>query len=97
MKRPSRTKNPVASTRCISGKRAFANEELAESALMEAHQRNYYKPHEGPVNFYQCEECGQFHFTSKGAVHPHLEKLKKSGQLNSSREADFWDNRLRKK
>ena len=51
--------------KCISGKKGYADEELAVDALIQ-HQIRNYSSHPGATNIYICEDCGNWHFTSKG-------------------------------
>lgn len=92
----SRKSNPRL-TSCPSNKKGFASNTLAEEALLEAHHRNYYKDHNGPVNIYECDDCGQFHLTSKGELNTRLKEMLASGRLNKIREANFWESKLKKR
>ena len=59
---------------CPTAKRIYLTEGLAEEALIDAHSRNNYAG-SGPIAVYQCEDCGYYHFTSKGKMN---EKLARS-------------------
>jgi hypothetical protein len=82
--------------KCRSGKKVYLSEALAEDALIDAHSRNDYA-HTGPVAVYRCDDCGYFHFTSKGTVNPKLAELLKSGKLNRAREASAWESKLKRR
>ncbi len=82
---------------CSSGKRGYLSYELAEEALIQAWSNFYYSKGKGPVSIYQCEECGHFHFTSKGEMNRLLAELIKEGKVNRSREANDWERKLRGK
>lgn len=82
--------------KCRTGKKVYATEALAEDALMDAHARHHYT-HSGPVAVYRCEECGYFHFTSKGTLNPRLAALLKSDKLKHLREANDWEQKLRRR
>jgi len=73
----------------------YITESVAEDALIDAHERNHYG-HRGPVAVYRCEECGYYHFTSKGQMNERLAKLLASGKINLHRQANEWMNRLKK-
>lgn len=78
---------------CVSGKKAFENRHLAEEALIEHMIRFNHTAGRGPVNIYECEDCGLFHFTSKGNPHPILEQ--KRDYIKRQQDARDWENRLR--
>ena len=81
---------------CSSGKVLFPNEELAVNALLDVWSRMPFRPGDGPVTVYRCEDCGQYHFTSQGAVHPRLQELIDSGGLDRMREASRWEDKFRR-
>lgn len=82
--------------KCVSNKKVYPSKEIAEEALIEAHSQFDYKGG-GPVSVYQCEDCGYFHFTSKGPMNQKLAELIKYGKLNRSREANQWLNKIKRK
>ncbi len=82
--------------KCRSGKKVYLTELLAEDALLDAHSRHHYT-NSGPINIYRCEDCGYYHFTSKGNLHPQLAKLLASGKLKHIREGNEWERKLRKR
>jgi hypothetical protein len=82
--------------KCASNKKVYPSKEIAEEALIEAHSQFDYKGG-GPVGVYQCEDCGNFHFTSKGPMNQKLAELIKDGKLNRTREANQWLNKIKKK
>jgi hypothetical protein len=79
--------------KCRTGKKVYSTEALAEDALLDAHARHHYT-HSGPVAVYRCNECGYFHFTSKGAMNQRLAELLKSNKLKRLREANDWERKL---
>jgi hypothetical protein len=81
--------------RCISGKIKYRTQTLAEDALIEAWIQNDYHPGRGPVNVYQCDDCGEFHFTSKGPMNNKLanEMATKSFQLR--KQASRWERKFK--
>jgi len=80
---------------CSSGKQLFPTEDLAVEALLDLWSRVDFGSGSAPVTVYPCEDCGQWHFTSKGIRHARLEELIKSGRLDLLRRASDWDRKLR--
>jgi len=78
---------------CSSGKKQYPTPGLAEDALIEARIRHG-SERSGPVGVYQCEDCGQWHLTSKGNLNPRLAAYIQSGQLKLQQEADRWKRKL---
>ena len=54
--------------KCISGKNGYASRQLAEEALIQHHIRKSHRPGSGPINVYECVDCGEWHFTSQGPI-----------------------------
>lgn len=90
--------------RCLSGvedkivgqmpncqKRSYVTENLALDALIEARIRFLQN---SSVTVYQCEDCGQWHLTSRGNIHPRLAKELTSGNVEKSRLAYQWEKKL---
>jgi hypothetical protein len=75
---------------CSSGKRCYISEAIAVDALIEAHVQFDFGKRSGPVAVYQCEECGQFHLTSSGAMNKKLEQFMADGTLQKLRTANKW-------
>jgi ABC-type ATPase with predicted acetyltransferase domain len=82
---------------CSTGKRVYQTEQQAMDALLEAYALYEYRSGGGPVSVYQCDDCGCFHFTSKGNIHPVLAEHLKSNQAKTSQEAARWLNKLKRK
>ena len=83
--------------KCSSGKRGYSSEVLAVEALIGAHTTFTYKKGQGPVSVYQCEDCHQFHFTSKGPMNDQLLKQLSDGHISKEREANHWISKFRRK
>lgn len=81
---------------CPSGKTAFVTESLAVDSLLEVWSRTPFRQGDGPVTVYQCGDCGRYHFTSKGEIHPDLKDLLDSGTIERSREAAKWEEKFRR-
>ena len=82
---------------CVSGKRMYSNQEVAEDALIEAWTRFDYSAGNGPVAVYQCEDCGQFHLTSRGPMNERLSGALSGGKIQRQKEADRWLNKIKRK
>jgi hypothetical protein len=83
--------------KCVSNKKGYPTKEIAEGALIEAHSQFEYKAGSGPIAVYQCEDCSNYHLTSKGPMNQKLEQLINEGKLKRQREANQWLNKLKKR
>jgi hypothetical protein len=81
---------------CVSGKKVFLTQQLAEDALIEAWGRYNYTSGNGPISFYKCEDCGYYHFTSQGTMNERLAKEIASGKIKLQREASHWERKIKK-
>jgi hypothetical protein len=79
---------------CTTGKRSYLTYELAEEALIGANIN--FNTEKGPVGIYQCEDCGQFHLTSKGAINKRLEQMQKEGEIQKQKEAKWWEEKFKR-
>ena len=82
---------------CVSGKRMYSSQEVAEDVLIEAWTRFDYSGGNGPVAVYQCEDCGHFHLTSRGPMNHRLSKALAEGKIDRQKEADRWLNRIKRR
>lgn len=80
---------------CVTGKKMYATQQLAEDALVEAWTRYRYSKGNGPVAVYRCEDCKQFHFTSKGEMNKTLAQRLADGRIDLQGEANHWLNKLK--
>ena len=80
---------------CSTGKRCFEQESLALEALIQNHAFNNYSSNEGPINVYECPQCGCWHFTSKGNKHSIFEDSGVSERIKRERVANYWERKLR--
>ncbi|MFM7193717.1 MAG: hypothetical protein ACKOYP_02915 [Bacteroidota bacterium] len=80
---------------CKSGKQLYPDEPTALVALLEVWGRTPFRAGEGPKTVYRCEDCGNWHFTSKGATHPELEAYMRSPEFLLKRKASDWEDRFR--
>lgn len=81
--------------KCVTGKRSYLTQELAEDALIGAHTRFDYLKHQGPVAVYRCSDCGNYHLTSKGPMNARLEKQVSDGSIGRQKQADAWLNKVK--
>jgi hypothetical protein len=75
---------------CVSNKKVYPNQELAEEALIQAHIQFDFSKGGGPVAIYRCEDCGYYHLTSKGAMNDKLMNEIKNGKIKLEKEANKW-------
>ena len=80
---------------CVSNKRSFADQQLALEALIQYHIRNEFTHDQGPINVYQCTDCGNWHFTSKGEKADILNQKETIEQIKRERRAYQWEQKLR--
>jgi hypothetical protein len=82
---------------CPTRKVIYVTQALAEDALIDAWVRNNYKLGTGPVNVYQCDDCGNFHFTSKGEINARLKQEWDLGHIARNQQAFDLERKLRRK
>ena len=75
---------------CVTGKVCFETKEQAEEALV----NNRIRYNSGPTTFYQCNDCGFFHFTSQGSEHSSLSDEETKDRIDRERDAGFWEDKL---
>jgi hypothetical protein len=83
--------------RCVSNKKVYLTEDIAEQALIEAHTQFEYTRGSGPVAVYPCDDCGYYHLTSQGPMNKTLERLLMDGKIQRQKEANQWMNKLKKR
>lgn len=82
---------------CITGKKMYGSQELAEDALIEAWVQYSYRNGSGPVAVYLCEDCKHYHLTSKGNINARLAGCLSSGKITRQQEANRWEQKARSK
>ena len=85
---------PIDMNRCATGKIVFQSESLGEDALIDVWIRNNYQAGQGPVAIYRCDDCGNFHFTSKGAMNERLKKELDNGSILKYRRGFDFERKL---
>lgn len=83
--------------KCVTQKKLYLTQQLAEEALIGARTRFDYAKSYGPVAVYRCDDCGYFHLTSKGPVNEALTQQLKDGKIDRQKQADDWLNKLKHK
>jgi hypothetical protein len=78
---------------CVTGKRQYDTQSQAEEALIETRGRFVFREGSGPIDVYQCDDCGYWHFTSKGTVSDLLKKAdtKKQGTRKNQKRSKVYE------
>ena len=82
---------------CVTSKKMYPSQEIAEDALIEARTRFDYKINQGPIGVYLCEECGYYHLTSQGKMNERLSIQLKDGKIKRQKEANEWMDKLKRR
>lgn len=80
---------------CVTGKRCYEDEAIAIEALIQHHVINNYESGEGPINVYECQDCGNWHFTSKGPKNAIFKDDSVIKKIENERRGLFWERKLR--
>lgn len=72
-------------------KRSYDSENLAVTALIEARIRF---DNNTSCTVYQCDDCGQWHLTSKGNMHQKLKEALENGNINKQKQAWQWEKKI---
>lgn len=80
---------------CVTHKRMYHTLRLAEDALIDAHIRFNYRNTNGPVAIYKCDDCGHYHFTSKGNMNARLAEAIANGTIKKQQEISRWEDKFR--
>lgn len=81
---------------CPSHKKSYSSQAFAEDALVEAWIKFEYASGSGPIAVYRCEECGQYHFTSKGVMNEKLSTALTTGKIKKQKEGNDWLTKLKR-
>lgn len=79
--------------KCVTNKVCYDTKELAEDALIEHRSRHYHNENSGPINVYECRDCGTYHFTSQGEISDLIKENK--SKIDANREANYWERKLK--
>lgn len=80
---------------CISKKVRYPAEREAEEALIAAWVKFNNNHGGGPVAVYRCDDCGDYHLTSKGEMNDRLKKMIDDKKIERLREASHWESKLK--
>ena len=80
---------------CRSGKTSFESRELAVEGLIQNHIRRLHHSGKGPINVYECEECGNWHFTSRPPIIDELNDPEVIQRIKEEGRAFAWEQKLR--
>jgi hypothetical protein len=83
--------------KCPTGKVIYTSMPQAEDALIDFWSRNNFKPGNGPVNIHLCDDCGNYHFTSRGTINGRLKTEWESGRIAKQRLAFDLEQKLRRR
>lgn len=75
---------------CVSGKNCYESIELAKEALISNHIQNDYRQGTGPVNIYECNDCHNWHFTSRGPMAHFLGDKEVVKRIEAERKLRKW-------
>ncbi len=81
--------------KCVTGKRLYPSQQLAEEALIESHIHFEHRAGGGPVAVYQCEDCGEYHLTSRGPMNERLAKQLEDGTIKRLKVASRWQRKFK--
>lgn len=82
---------------CETKKKMYPSETIAEEALIAAWATYNYKSNQGPIGYYRCDTCGDYHLTSKGEMNKRLAQYIASGKLSREAQALRWTDKFKKK
>jgi hypothetical protein len=80
---------------CVTGKRSYDSRAAAEEALIDHRIQFNHRPGSGPINVYQCSDCGNWHFTSKGMINPLLNDARVKDRIEREQQARKWEDKFR--
>jgi len=83
--------------KCPTGKKIYLTEDLAVEALIGAWMAYNYPAGQGPQAVYRCEDCGNYHLTSRGPMNAKLADMLAKGSIRKQKEADDWEEKIRRK
>ena len=77
---------------CSTGKSCYFTEEEVREALIRS-QIRFLK---AASNYYQCNDCGEYHLTSRGGQHPVLSEPAVQKRIKQERQSQDWEERFRR-
>gem|GEM_PF-204914 len=85
----------IVASKCVSGKRLYPTEMVAEDVLIELWNKNDYPRDHAPVNVYRCDDCGYYHLTSRGPMNQRLAQYLSTNKARIEKEATKWLDRFK--
>ena len=79
---------------CPSGKRIYHNAKDAEEALIQAWINFEYREGSGPLSFYECNDCRNYHLTSWPPMSEALREALDSGYIQKEKRSRDWERRF---
>jgi hypothetical protein len=79
---------------CSSGKRVFLTTYDAEESLIQAWVNFDYRVGNGPISIYECEDCGNYHLTSRPPMCDGLQEALDSGYIQKEKRSRDWERRF---
>lgn len=76
---------------CKTGKRGYYTEGEVQEALI----RSQISFRSSATNYYVCEDCSEFHLTSKAGRHPLLNDPEVIRRIEKEQQEQDWNQRLR--
>jgi hypothetical protein len=80
--------------KCISGKNQFESEDLAKEALIQNRIYHNHREGSGPINIYECPDCNEWHFTSKGETAKFLQQQEVKERIEKEKKLNEWKERF---
>ncbi len=77
---------------CSTGKNGYYTEEEVQEALIRS-QIRFIK---AANNYYQCNDCGEYHLTSQGDEHPMLKEPKVVARIQREQRVQEWEGRFKR-
>jgi hypothetical protein len=75
---------------CVTGKVCYQTRVEAIQALIKNWIEKNHRVGMGPINVYECLDCGNWHFTSKGMKATELIENLESGRIEKERKMFGW-------
>ena len=75
----------------------YSSKEAAEDALIDLWMRNDYAPSLGPIAVYKCDDCGEYHHTSRPPMNEKLAQALAGDKIKIQREANKWLDKFKDK
>ena len=77
---------------CSTGKNGYYSEDEVREALIRSHIRFV----KAASSYYKCLDCGDYHLTSRGSLHPMLEDPEVQRRIQQERHVQEWEGRFKR-